>query len=178
MVIKQVPEGAAGSVRGRANCRPGDTDQLACSWMARSVQSARGLSFCIVRCCQGCPAPLWLEMSRKLRQMAQVQTRVLPRGETGLALQSGVPAGHRPAPHLLVFSKAQVQQLWFSPVIPAVRPPHPPKKTVEHAPCKERGPRRGRSSSVSGAQLCRQNEWAGLTEVHCISNGFAVNCSA
>lgn len=31
---------------------------------------------------------------------------------------------------------------------------------------------------VSGAQLCRQNELAGLTEVHCASNGFAVNCSA
>lgn len=91
--------------------------------------------------------PLWLEMSRKLRQMAQVQTRVPPKGERGLALQSGVTAGHRPAPHLLVFSKAHVQQLCFSPVIPAVKPSSPPSETVEQAPCRKRGPGRGPSSS-------------------------------
>lgn len=58
--------------------------------------------------------------------MAQIQTRVIQKGERGLALQSGVTAGHRPALHLLVFSKAHVRQLCFSPVIPAVKPPPPP----------------------------------------------------
>lgn len=57
--------------------------------------------------------------------MAQIQTRVIQKGERGLALQSGVTAGHRPALHLLVFSKAHVQQLCFSPVIPAIRLPSP-----------------------------------------------------
>ena len=52
--------------------------------------------------------------------MARIQTRVTQKGERGLALQSGVTAGHRPALHLLVFSKAHVQQLCFSPVIPAI----------------------------------------------------------
>lgn len=60
--------------------------------------------------------------------MAQIQTRVIQKGERGLALQSGVTAGHRPALHLLVFSKAHVQQLCFSPVIPAIKSPPPPKK--------------------------------------------------
>ena len=100
--------------------------------------------------------PLWLEMSRKLRQMAQVQTRVLPKGERGLALQSGVTAGHRPAPHLLVFSKAHVQQLCFSPVIPAVKPSSPPSETVAHV--ENGGLGRDRPLPVSGAQLCRQSQ--------------------
>lgn len=60
--------------------------------------------------------------------MAQIQTRVTQKGERGLALQSGVTAGHRPALHLLVFSKAHVQQLCFSPVIPAIKSPPRQKK--------------------------------------------------
>lgn len=62
--------------------------------------------------------------------MAQIQTRVIQKGERGLALQSGVTAGHRPALHLLVFSKAHVQQLCFSPVIPAIKPPPTPLKKM------------------------------------------------
>lgn len=53
-------------------------------------------------------------MLRKLRQMALIQTRVIQKGERGLDLQSGVTEGRRPALHLLVFSKAHVQQLCCS----------------------------------------------------------------
>lgn len=111
--------------------------------------------------------------------MAQIQTRVIQKGERGLALQSGVTAGHRPALHLLVFSKAHVRQLCFSPAIPAIKPP-PPKKMCGTCSMWETEAWEGTVLflHVSGAQLCVQNELAGLTEVHCASNGFSVNCSA
>lgn len=108
--------------------------------------------------------PLWLKMSRKLRQMAQIQTRVTQRGERGLALQSGVTAGHRPAPHLLVCSEAHVQQLCLSPIIPAIR--LPPLKMCRG----QWRPRRGcQPSSEACSPLCMQSEVAGLTEVRCAS---------
>lgn len=56
-------------------------------------------------------------MLRKLRQMALIQTRVIQKEERRLALQSGVRLGHRPALHLLVFSKAHAQQLCCCQVI-------------------------------------------------------------
>lgn len=120
-------------------------------------------------------------MLRKLRQMAQIQTRVLQKGERGSALQSGVTAGHRPALHLLVFSKAHVHQLCFSPVIPAIKPTPPSPSQMCGTWCvwkmeASEGPLL--FLHVSGAQLCMQNELAGLTEVHCASNGFSVNCHA
>lgn len=110
--------------------------------------------------------------------MAQIQTRVVQKGERGLALQSGVTAGHRPALHLLVFSKAHVQQLCLSPVIPVMKPP--PRPNVWNMPHVESGGL-GRSRpllSRLGAPRCMQNELAGVAEAHCASNGFSVNCSA
>lgn len=119
--------------------------------------------------------PLWLKMLRKLRQMAQIQTRVIPRGERGLALQSGVTAGHRPAPHLLVFSKAHVRQLCVSPLIPAIKLP-PLKMCRTWSRRGKWRPRRGCQPS-SCAPLCMRNEVAGLTEVHCASGSFPVDYS-
>lgn len=89
--------------------------------------------------------PLWLEMLRKLRQMAQIQTRVVQRGERGLALQSGVAAGHRPAPHLLVFSKAPV--CYFVFLQSSLQSDSLPSK------CAERGPGGRRGGLGRGASL-------------------------
>lgn len=116
--------------------------------------------------------PLWLKMLHKLRQMARIQTRVIERGERGLALQSGVTAGHRPAPHLLVFSKAHVQQLCFSPVIPAIR--LPPLKMCRAWSRREKWrPRRGcQPSSQALAPLCMQSEVTGWAQAHCASAAF------
>lgn len=180
MVIKQIPEDAVALCKAHANCQTWDTDQLVCSWIVHSVLSAQPFYFYVLwAVVRANWVPLWLKMLRKLRQMAQIQTRVTQKGERGLALQSGVTAGHGPALHLLVFSKAHVQQLCFSPVILAIKPlpPFPPKKCVEHAPCRKWRPRRVASIlflHASGAQLCVQSELAGLS----LQRGFSVNCSA
>lgn len=167
MVIKQIPEDTAALCKAHANRQTWDTDQLVCSWIVHSMLSVRQFYFYVLwAVVRANWVPLWLKMLRKLRQMAQIQTRVIQGGERGLALQSGVTEGHRPAPHLLVFSKAHVQQLCSSPLIPAIRlPPHKMCRTWSMG---ERW-RQGRG--------CMQNEVAGLTEVHCAFGSFSADCS-
>lgn len=95
-----------------ANCQTWDTDQLVCSWIADSVLSAQQFDFSVLwAVVRANWVLLWLKMLHKLRQMALIQTRVIQKEEGRLALQSEVRLGHRPALHLLVFSKAHVQQL-------------------------------------------------------------------
>lgn len=152
MVIKHISRDSMALCRTHANCQAWDTDQLVCSWIVCSALVARPFYFYVLwAVVRANWVPLWLKMFHKLRQMAQIQTRVTQKGERGLALQSGVTAGHRPALHLLVFSKAHGQQLCFSPVILAIR--LPPPNCRPRTPCANR--RQGGPSlvpSVSG--LC------------------------
>lgn len=110
-------------------------------------------------------------MLRKLRQMAQIQTRVVQRGERGLALQSGVAAGHRPAPHLLVFSKAPV--CYFVFLQSSLQSDSLPQNVQSAVQEGEGRPRTGcQPSSQARAPLCMQNEVVGWTEARGASAAF------
>lgn len=142
-------------------CQTGDTDQLACSWMARSVLAAPRSDFSVLwAVVRANWVPLWLEIAQ-IEADGSGSNRVPPGKGIGPA-KWGHSRSQTCSTLVSVFKSSCAATLFFSSH-PCSQTPHPLKNCGTRSMWKG-GAWEGRPLPVSGAQLCRQNEWAGLTE--------------